>query len=279
MNMTRSSHEAREFSLAERIVKLINDREFRYVPRRGPPGELEKSWCQRFMGYRWGSSSDPFSDLDLIGSIQSSLEAGREELINSGRLSPASHTRVQAAVLELFRWGRVTRGKGHNPPNMRFVESVLKTAFYCSDRFEAPMDSAWTKLAAISTSSIKITHDQFPQVIFDSRVSVALLEAIDAVCELDSRHTELRDAYRKAGLGYVSGRGGNRLARVASLHKKGWISGYGKWSAQFVASRLVAKMVLVLNSTDHISRMPAPNDISQYWDTRGVEKVLFMDVY
>jgi len=279
MELGRSSYKSIEFSLAEQIVKVLNEREFRYVPRKGPPGELAKSWIQRFMGYRWGSSSDPFSDLDLIISIQSSLESGREELINSGRFSPASHTRVQAAVLDLFKWGRVTRGEGHDPPNMRFVESVLKTAFHCSDSFNAPLDSAWTKLAAISTSSVKITDNRFPQVIFDSRVSVALLESIDAVCELDSRYTELKDAYRKAGLGYVSGRGGNRLARVASLHKKGWKSGYGKWSAQFVASRLVAKMVLVLNSTEHIPRMPGPNGITQPWDTRGVEKVLFMDGY
>lgn len=184
-------------------------------------------------------------------------------------------------MTKLFRWGGVTRGEGHDPPNMCSVESVLKTAFYCADRFGAPLDSAWTKLAAISTSSLKINEAEarFPQVIFDSRVSVALLEAIDTVCEEESEFKGLRDTYRRAGLGYVPGRGGNRLARVTNLRAKGWKSGYRKWSSQFIASRLVAKMVAVLNSSDCISKMPGPNDILQPWDTRGVEKVLFMEGY
>lgn len=277
--MDQSLQESTELGLAKEIVELINDREFLYVPRRGEPSKPVKSWRERFLGYRWGSSSDPFSDSDLIECIQSKIEAGREELIRVGRLSPNSFSEVQAAVLMLFQWGRVTRGQGHDPPNMDSVESVIKTAFYGADDFGAPLDSAWTKLAAISTSSIDITGDRFPQVIFDSRVSVALLESIDAVCQADGVYVELRDLYREVGLGFVSGRGGNRPERVARLQKRGWRSGYGKWSAQFVASRLVAKMVLILNSSNHIQRMPKPDSSAGPWNVRGVEKVLFMEGY
>jgi hypothetical protein len=49
--------------------------------------------------------------------------------------------------------------------------------------------------------------------------------------------------------------------------------------SQFVASRLVAKMVLILNSSNHIQRMPKPDSSAGPWNVRGVEKVLFMEGY
>jgi hypothetical protein len=271
--------DALEDSLASVIVQLIEETSFQYIPKRGRAGNVSKGWAEKALAYRWGSSDNSFADEEILESIQRDLEQGCHELVSSGRLStPVSKTVCDAAT-RLFRWGGVTRGKDHNPPNLASIIAVMKTAYYCSDSFDAPLDSAWTKLAAFCTASNPPKSDRFPQVIFDSRVSIAILQAIDKAAEQDSRYIPMRLAYQSRGLGYVPGRGGNRPMWIENLRANGWKSGYRNWSAQFIASKLVCKIVTTLNSTDFVDRMPNKLGGQSLWNTRGVEKVLFMQGY
>jgi hypothetical protein len=277
--MNGYSHEGLEFELAAAIVQLLEKSSFQFIPKRGPPSQIVVTWAERLKTYRWGSSPEPFSDHHETSFILNELEIGCQELVSKGYFSPTTSERLCAATTRLFKWGGVTRGKGHNPPDLTSVEAVIKTSLYCADKFNAPLDSAWTKLAAFSTASISKSFDRSPQVIFDSRVSVSLLELIDSACANETKFLELRRLYLSRGLGYIPGRGGNRLARINTLRSHGWKSAYGKWTAQFIASNLVSNIVTAINSTALIDQMPTQTGINSHWDTRGVEKVLFMHGY
>lgn len=264
--------------LARAIARQVNRTPFQYVPKRGPAGREVTTWRSRFLEYRWKSNEDPFGDAAFLAKSCDLLGGALRQLASGESWSRSDHVGIVDATRELFEWGGVLRGQGHNPPSIRDIEAVMLTALNQSDEYRAPLDSAWTKLAAISTDWLG-ADGRYPQVIFDSRVSVSLLEAIDVVCAADPRLTGQRDLLQKQGLGYVPGRGGNRPARVEQLREAGWRSGYGRWSAQFAASALVSQIVASLNANAEFEKMPTQKGGSAAWTTRGVEMVLFMNGY
>lgn len=263
--------------LAEKIVKHIGETQFHYCPRRGIPSK-SKSWTERLNNYRWGCGNSPFEDSERLKHLENILGNASKIRLNGRSWNADESVEIVQATHDLFKWGRVGKGRGHNPPSIKDIEAVMLTAASYKNQYQAPLDSTWTKLAAISTVWME-GGDSIPQVIFDSRVSVALLDSIDSVCVAEPDLGLIREFLRANGLGYVTGRGGNRIARVAVLRGAGWKSGYRKWDAQFLASKLVSEMVSTLNSQNNYGRMPTPDGVPIAWTTRGVEMVLFMDGY
>lgn len=158
-------------------------------------------------GYRWRGSDCPFADSALISQLEVDLGDASRQLKFETEWSGETERKVLAGTVALFCWGGVLRGKGHNPPCLEDIKAVMRTATEREDRFKAPLDSAWTKLAAISTAWLANDGEQHPQIIYDSRVSVSLLRAIDAVCAQDASLHIARDQLKARGLGYVIGRG------------------------------------------------------------------------
>lgn len=265
--------------LAHALVRHFNEQDFDYKPKRGKGVGNVRTWPERLKGYRWRGSDCPFADSALISQLEVDLGDASRQLKFETEWSGETERKVLAGTVALFCWGGVLRGKGHNPPCLEDIKAVMRTATEREDRFKAPLDSAWTKLAAISTAWLANDGEQHPQIIYDSRVSVSLLRAIDAVCAQDASLHIARDQLKARGLGYVIGRGGNRMKEREIIIANRWPRGYKKWQSQFAASELVAEMVKVLNSVHTIGRMPAANGKSLAWTTRGVEQVLFMDGY
>lgn len=261
-------------TIAEKLVEHIASVDFQYRPRRGPHGEIVKTWPERLRAYRWGAALEPFADFAQLKALEEIFAPCAQNLVEGGQWSEADKRALVAATQELFTWGRVLRGKGHANPSVRTIETVIRTALEYEDVHNAPLDSAWTKLAAISTA-----RSHRPQVIFDSRVSVSLLRAIDAVCKRDPTMEPAKQELQIKGLGFVPGRGGNRMEYVKALQTKGWRCGYRSWGAQFAASDLVRDMANALNDKPEFGKMPLPDEQVGEWTTRGVEMVLFMDGY
>jgi hypothetical protein len=260
--------------LAGPLVVHLSQAEFEYSPRRGIGVGAVKTWPDRLRGYRWKRNDSPWEDYCELKRLEDILAPYCSQLGADIDWPDADRTRLKEATEALFKWGGVLRGKGHKDPKLEVIDRVMRTALSYRDVYQAPLDSAWTKLAAVSTA-----RSDLPQVIFDSRVSISILGSIDSVCDQNPDLEPARRALMMGGLGFVPGRGGNRPCRVRELQGRGWKSGYGKWSAQFTASRLVNEMVNVLNINGTFGEMPMPKGGFGRWTVRGVEMVLFMDGY
>jgi hypothetical protein len=260
------------------LADIFHESEYTYRPKRGQTSRAS-GWCERLLQYRWGTGDGPFADWDRIQHLETILGQATAELADGRNWSSSEEQVVQEATRELFKWGGVLRGRGHNPPDVGMIKAVMLTAANYDNSFNAPMDSAWTKLAALSTASSE-NANQPPQVIFDSRVSIALLEKIDAACTTSALPPSCKANLQSCGLGFVTGRGGNRQSRTEKLYKLGWKNRYMRWDCQFTASRVVAAICKALNeNSEKFGAMPLPGGEHGKWTTRGVEMVLFMDGY
>lgn len=133
-----------------------------------------------------------------------------------------------------------------------------------SQQRKAPMNSGWTKLAAIASTTLT---PRFHLTIWDSRVAHSLIRRMDAwfaSCSLQALPAAV------AEIGRVPGRGGTR---ASTQYQLAWPSGYRKWSAQFAGSELVREIRDELNARQWKLRDRAR------WTVRDVEMVLFMDGY
>lgn len=265
--------------MAAAIADIIETTAYTFRPKRKQAHPPRTTWASRLEGYRWRGSNSSITDWQTVGALEAVLGTACRKIIKGSEWSATEQAEVQRAVYDLFKWGGVLRGKGHNPPCIESTRRVMQTAYHSHDVYSAPLDSGWTKLAATSTAWVG-EDQRVPQVIYDSRVSVALLDAIETACRYDPGLIGTRDKIRHLGLGYVRGReSGTRPERIKRLRDSGWSSGYGRWKSQFVASALVFEIVHYLNSNKKISMMPLPAGTSGKWTTRGVEMVLFMDGY
>jgi hypothetical protein len=265
--------------LAEIVAENIQQEPFEYLPKRSKKRYPSvQGWSERFSNYYWSSSTEPLSDWEQINQLTERLGVYAQRLAAKERIDSDIEAATVNDVFELFKWGGVLRGKDHNPPSIKIINQVISSAIEYNINTDAPMDSAWTKLAAFSTAWLEENTDKPPHIIYDSRVSVALLERIDQAVEMQSNLVVLKNRLNSAGLGYVDGRGGNRKERVQKLKQKKWSIGYGKWSSQIISSKIIDAIVLELNSKTRYGKMRYKN-CSYSWNARGVEMVLFMEGY
>jgi hypothetical protein len=126
-------------------------------------------------------------------------------------------------------------------------------------------------VAAMATAFLEGERDRAPHVIWDSRVSTAIVWRLDRMLA-ETRGVEPKRSF--PGLGIVGGRGGTR-PRVLRLR---WAHPYGRWWGQEAGTSVVREMRDVLNEGAH-GLMPLPEGGEGRWTVRGVESALFMDGY
>jgi hypothetical protein len=169
---------------------------------------------------------------------------------------------------QMLTWGDVTRQRDFGGP---VVERVFRRALGLPGGEAAPMNSGWTKVAALATAFLEGDLVRAPHVIWDSRVSTSIVWRLDAM--LGEEATEVpRRAFPRIGV--VAGRGGTRPRRL----QHSWAHAYGSWSAQEAGSALVREIRDLLNGGD-FGLMPSSYGGEEPWTIRGVESVLFMDGY
>jgi hypothetical protein len=169
---------------------------------------------------------------------------------------------VEVAVA-IHRWGGVTQPAF----GAQDVRSVIESAL--SGEPGGPMNSGWTKVAALATDWLEREEGRSPQVIWDSRVATSLTWRVDQL--LSATGIDPRKAL--PSVGKVAGRGGTR-PRPLLLD---WPNAYGSWAGQFAGSALVSEIRDELNRQG--MQMPLPGGGSSAWTLRGTEQVLFMDGY
>jgi hypothetical protein len=190
----------------------------------------------------------------------------------------------QSTAMSVLHWGGVTRGNSPKVPNI--LEQVVETARSGNDIYNAPMNSGWTKIAAIYAYPHKSAP---PQIIWDSRVSLSICCRLANYGVINKvNKTQLCNLF--PNLGWVPGRGGNRpklISHAASFFP----NRYGSWKAHFAGGQIAKDISDYLNK--HMTKYGSPSSalsqeeitilkankitVPTKWDPWLVACVLFMD--
>ena len=220
-------------------------------------------WAPRLKAYFW-----PRPEYDYAKSV--SLLAPIVEVagVIARALRPwddATQIRALAFAHGVFAWGGVPQRN----VTAEQVDCVIQTALGQGDDLRAPMNSGWTKVAAIATSHLEAEGRS--QAIWDSRVAWCVVRRLDAI--LTSWGQQQVPACLPH-IGRVPGRGGTRWSTQLRLK---WPNAYMRWDAHFEASDLIREVRDELNRRGLVA--PLPDGSEGPWTVRQVEMVLFMDGY
>jgi len=268
----------------ELVAALVRDvQEEPFQPRyRGHAfGSDVVGWPDRLRSYFW-----PMPDVNL--SVTARLidpwfeRAGglSARLVQQGAWTDDERAEATALAWGMLAWGGTTRQADFCRP---VVEAVVRRALGLPVTVDPPLNSGWSKVAALATAYLEGRRERAPHVIWDSRVSASIVFRLDA-----SMANEGGPAPNGANpeklfprIGVVAGRGGSRKdggARDPSRLRSRWAHAYRSWSSQDAGSELVREVRGELNAGGY-PPMPTPSGGSAPWTIRGVESVLFMDGY
>jgi len=256
--------------LIQKLVHWIQVDPFQPFYRRRPYGRTVRGWDQRLKAYFWPKPGIGYAEtVEVIAPIckSFSLLANRLEIGEGWRMD--DNRQAVELAHQIFTWGGVPQ----NDVTADAIKKVVINALHGEILdAEAPMNSGWTKIAALSTQHLEKVADRHPQVIWDSRVSTSIIHRLDRMISVDAQ--EVSELFPE--LGIVAGRGGTRPRELVN----GWRSGYGMWDSQFAGSHIVKEIRDMLNNPNgHYPSMPLPTGENALWTMRGVEMVLFGDGY
>lgn len=245
------------------FVDDVQSQPYRAIYRNEPIGEEVCGWDMRLTKYFWPTPERGLAD--TIARLKPLLKRG-EQL---SHLPWDENSQREAIVFanDVFAWGGVRPRKEITAES---VEAVVRAAI--SGRSNgAPMNSGWTKVAALVTAHLE--REDRSQAIWDSRVSNSLVRRSDRIL-YDAGHRCVPDWLN--GIGKVPGRGGTRSANGQRL-RLNWPYAYGRWDSHYAASEIIRKIRDHLNLADSQVRMAIGSNAP--WTVRTVEMVLFMDGY
>jgi hypothetical protein len=267
--------DARRRLLSE-LANRIDRESYQPHYRRRPVGPQVIGWSDRLCAYFW-----PDPEVDLAETERRMApwyaKAGEfsQRLEGRGAWTDGERTDACEVAWSMLAWGRTTR-QGRFSPEV--VEAVFRRALGMPVDADPPMNSGWTKVAALATAFLEGEPGRAPRVIWDSRVSTSLVFRLDELLVEEGRADAKRLFPR---IGVVPGRGGSRApgrARHPSRLRLRWSHAYGRWSAQDAGSALVRELRDHLNEGGY-GPMPTASSATSAWTIRGVESVLFMDGY
>jgi hypothetical protein len=278
MNVSQhcGSHESpSRADLISDLVQQIDRTEFEVMHRRKKTGDRGRGWVDRLASYSWGGDTAGGLCQHLIWVHKLFAEVRRGN-------------RQEELAREILEWGKVTLGNLDKLP--RVLGSVIRSAQMGVRDSCAPMNSGWTKIAAVFAQGVPNAP---PQVIWDSRVSLSVCTRLGDGARGKLNKKGLQALFSNK-LGWVGGRGGTRL----DLQRKAveWFPcKYGKWEAHFEGGRVVKEIAECLNSSLKIYGLPREaleeNQVREILDHAGckdaldqwtpwlVACVLFMDGY
>lgn len=216
-------------------------------------------WDEKLKAYFWpGPLQNYATSSAKFGHLIAAASGFTTKVVSGAAWTASDDAAAVAWANAVFTWGGVPQ-KNNTPQNVR---AVIEAALAHSTSSSAPMNSGWTKIAAIASEHFPL--NVIRTVIWDSRVSNAIISTLDP-------HFS---PVQVPSIGIVAGRGGSR----PRTFKSKWPSGYKSWNAQAAGSALIEDIRVILNSGSY-PKMPLPCGGTSDWTTRGVEMVLFMFGY
>lgn len=256
--------------LMQKLAQWIQVDPFQPFYRRRPYGIVVRGWDQRLKAYFWPKPGIGYAEtVENIAPICESFCLLANKLANGEGWGMADNRQAVDLAHQIFAWGGVPQ---YNVTADAIKKVIINASHSETVNAEAPMNSGWTKIAALSTQHLEMVANRHPQVIWDSRVSTSIIHRLDRMIGADM----LTISELFPNLGIVTGRGGTRPRKLVNS----WRSGYGKWESQFAGSHMVKEIRDILNnSNERYPSMPLPTGENALWTMRGVEMVLFGDGY
>jgi hypothetical protein len=252
----------------QQLIEELHDEPFQPQYRRRPYGPSVTGWPARLRSYFW---PNPVLNYEATNELMepwfTHASELSQQLLATGRWTPDERAEAASLAMKMLSWGRVRSQRAFSA---EVVEGVFLRALGLPHHKRVPMNSGWTKVAALATAFLEGRDDDAPHVIWDSRVSTSLVSRLDRL--LVNGGMDPKQVFPR--IGPVVGRGGSR----PRLLKLRWSYAYGSWSTQMAGSGLVREIRDDLNSGGY-PPMPLLNGASGEWTIRGVESVLFMDGY
>ena len=255
--------------LLSQLVNELHHEPLRLYYRKKPFGKPVTGWDSKLRSYFWPDPATNYAATHTLLEPWFS-EAGQlsQRLLEGQNWTSEERTQAKDLAWEVLKWGGVTRQSLFSEDT---VEAVFRRALGFKVSQPVPMNSGWTKVAALATAYLEDKAGARAHVIWDSRVSTSLVTRLDKLL-VDAGHYQPKKLFPK--IGPVTGRGGTR----PRTFKLAWSHAYGSWQAQEAGSVLVRELRDLLNQGGY-PPMPLPGGGSRPWTVRGVESVLFMDGY
>jgi hypothetical protein len=166
---------------------------------------------------------------------------------------------------EILAWGGMRIRVTNKDKNF---DRVLMATANANEDYNAPMNSSYTKIAALFGYNLNYN------TIWDSRVSSAVCYRLALIAEEHKIHpNELHNIF--PDLGYIPGRS-KRYERRQLLLKKYWTSVYGKWSGHRAGAILLSEISTALVQ----NQIPTPREVkplTDIWNSWLVNMVFFID--
>ena len=251
------------------LMMQLHREPFQPMRRRKPVGDVVVGWPARLESYFWPDLRTGYAETFALWQEFADAARPLSEVLESGGSWSAEQQQDALELAErILAWGRVPQEFSSDP---FVVEAVFRSALVGTPDPGALMNSGWTKVAAFATAYREGHPVLYPQTIWDSRISTAVVSRLDALLARDGITNPQR---LFPGIGYVNGRGGTR-PRVTQLR---WPDVYGRWNPHYAGSALVQELRNLLNASD-LPGMPVPSGATKPWTIMGVGNVLFMDGY
>jgi len=252
-------------SLITKLVKDIEKDPFQPKFRKKPVGALISGWMPRYLAYFWPNPSiGPAATMIALGPMLKVAQRLTQAMAK-GPWTPSEEESAVTWANSVFIWGGVPQKSASVTPDA--IRNVFEAAISGTVPKNTPMNSGWTKVAAFASSHLADAAGKQAEVIWDSRVANSLISRLDDIL-IQMGHRVVPSCL--SGIGTVVGRGGSRTGRT---YKLAWPVGYGKWTAQFAGSELVAQI------RDELHKQAIAGPVNGKWTIRSVEMVLFMDGY
>ncbi len=222
------------------------------------PVEPVLGWTQRLHSYRWPSLSEGW---ETNHQKYAALSLQLKDLHVPDIQQSQNAKKLQDIFFQICFWTQVNIPE-NNPGNLaREVQEVVSRLQVNELPVGYRINAAWSKLYAL------MLPDNF--VMYDSRISAALLSILDPFMNVVSRHS----TWEKYNfLGSIPGRGGTRPRKYSWK----WKNGYGNWKTQISANKLLLDIQSKLNSEENNEPLMGNK---RNWTLREIEAVLFMQGY
>jgi hypothetical protein len=245
-------------SWATRLVDAVQSASYQPTYRNKPFGKQLQGWEARLNSYFWPNPSVNRSCVQ--GTLFDFEQRATSLMATLGQWTQNQQTAAVTLANDICTWGGVPQVS----ITFQQVEEVFKSAKKGVRVGNAPMNSGWTKVAAVA--SCALPPDQH-QAIWDSRVAHSIIRHLEQML-IDQGDVRVPPALQS--IGRIPGLGGSRKNAKYALD---WVYGYGSWPTHFAGAELVRGIRDTLNSPhcDSSSRKD--------WTVRQVEMVLFMDGY
>jgi hypothetical protein len=229
-----------------------------------------QGWCTRLRSYRYAGMNEDVSSLPHLLHFWNSTASPFKEFCQSHDLDWADadvRKRLEVEAESICIWGGVPQGKGYGD-----AWKVVKSAVQDTVEPGAPMTSGWTKVAAFASDG-----RENAQTIWDSRVSVSVIEGVDRALDALSLRDEpaLRSWLEKIKV--VSSESKSRNERISRLEKSGWNVGSCDWRSHFRGSAIVRRLTELLRELQILFPQELAGDFGAQWKLFTVGMALFMD--